>query len=113
MCPSEQTATSNCSVDRDDTANTVTTLNSAPDGYPDEMADDLISDVKRELESGGNWPYEVGEHRFAGNPFAEKWPDPRLFAGNDLTDAETSGLADESGDGSGGGFTMSGNRLPL
>jgi len=39
--------------------------------------------------------------------------DPRLFAGNDLTDAETSGLADESGDGSGGGFTMSGNRLPL
>lgn len=81
MCPSEQTATSNCSVDRDDTANTVTTLNSAPDGYPDEMADDLISDVKRELESGGNWPYEVGEHRFAGNPFAEKWPDPRLFAG--------------------------------
>jgi len=38
--------------------------------------------------------------------------DPRLFAGNDLTDADASGLADESGDGSGDGFAMSGNRPP-
>lgn len=45
------------------------------------MTDDLISKVKQEFESGGNWPYEVGEHRFTTNPFAEKWPDPRLFAG--------------------------------
>jgi type II secretory pathway predicted ATPase ExeA len=45
------------------------------------MSDDLISEVKAELESGGNWPYEAGGHRFATNPFAEQWPDPRLFAG--------------------------------
>lgn len=47
------------------------------------MADDLIEDVKAELESGGNWPYAVDGHEFAGNPFAEQWPDPRLFAGYD------------------------------
>jgi type II secretory pathway predicted ATPase ExeA len=45
------------------------------------MTDDLISEMKAEFESGGNWPYEPGEHRFTTNPFAEKWPDPRLFAG--------------------------------
>ena len=45
------------------------------------MTDDLISEVKREFESGGNWPYTVEGHHFTTNPFAEKWPDPRLFAG--------------------------------
>ncbi|WP_338739304.1 AAA family ATPase [Haloplanus salilacus] len=45
------------------------------------MTDDLISEMKAEFESGGNWPYEPGEHGFTANPFAEKWPDPRLFAG--------------------------------
>lgn len=45
------------------------------------MTDDLISEVKSEFESGGNWPYETENHRFTTNPFAEQWPDPRLFAG--------------------------------
>ena len=45
------------------------------------MVDDIIADIKREFESGGSWPYEVDGHHFATNPFAEKWPDPRLFAG--------------------------------
>lgn len=45
------------------------------------MADDLISEMKREFESGGNWPYAPDGHRFETNPFAEQWPDPRLFAG--------------------------------
>lgn len=45
------------------------------------MSDDLISEVKREFESGGNWPYSVESHRFERNPFAEQWPDARLFAG--------------------------------
>lgn len=45
------------------------------------MTDDLISEMKTELESGGNWPYEPEPHRFTSNPFAEQWPDPRLFAG--------------------------------
>jgi type II secretory pathway predicted ATPase ExeA/predicted transcriptional regulator len=45
------------------------------------MTDDLISEVKEAFESGGNWPYEPGEHHFRSNPFAEQWPDPRLFAG--------------------------------
>jgi len=45
------------------------------------MTEDLISELKREFESGGNWPYESGAHRFTANPFAEQWPDPRLFAG--------------------------------
>jgi type II secretory pathway predicted ATPase ExeA len=45
------------------------------------MTDDLISEVKEALESGGNWPYETGKHYFTTNPFAEQWPDPRLFAG--------------------------------
>lgn len=45
------------------------------------MTDDLISELKDELEGGGNWPYEPGSHRFESNPFAEQWPDSRLFAG--------------------------------
>lgn len=45
------------------------------------MSDDLISEVKREFESGGNWPYSVEGHRLERNPFAEQWPDARLFAG--------------------------------
>lgn len=45
------------------------------------MTDDLISEMKREFESGGNWPYGPDGHRFEMNPFAEQWPDPRLFAG--------------------------------
>jgi len=45
------------------------------------MTDDLISEVKHEFETGGNWPYTTEKHRFSTNPFAEQWPDPRLFAG--------------------------------
>jgi len=45
------------------------------------MTDDLISEMKAEFESGGNWPYAAGDHRFTTNPFAAQWPDPRLFAG--------------------------------
>lgn len=45
------------------------------------MDDDLISEMKAEFESGGNWPYNADGHRFTTNPFAEQWPDPRLFAG--------------------------------
>jgi DNA-binding MarR family transcriptional regulator len=45
------------------------------------MTDDLISEMKREFESGGNWPYSPDGHHFGMNPFAEQWPDPRLFAG--------------------------------
>jgi type II secretory pathway predicted ATPase ExeA len=45
------------------------------------MVDDIVSEIKGEFESGGSWPYEVGAHRFRTNPFAEKWPDPSLFAG--------------------------------
>ena len=45
------------------------------------MSDDLISEMKREFESGGNWPYAPDGHQFENNPFAEQWPDPRLFAG--------------------------------
>lgn len=47
------------------------------------MSDDLIAEVKEAFESGGNWPYETDEHYFGTNPFAEQWPDPRLFAGYD------------------------------
>jgi type II secretory pathway predicted ATPase ExeA/DNA-binding transcriptional ArsR family regulator len=47
------------------------------------MTDDLIEDVKAELEGGGNWPYAPDGHEFTSNPFAEQWPDPRLFAGYD------------------------------
>jgi len=45
------------------------------------MTDEIISDIKRQFESGGNWPYEFGTHRLDENPFAEQWPDIRLFAG--------------------------------
>lgn len=45
------------------------------------MGEDLISEMKASFESGGNWPYEAGNHHFTTNPFAEQWPDPRLFAG--------------------------------
>ena len=45
------------------------------------MSEDLISEVKRGFETGGNWPYAPGEHRFVRNPFAEQWPDAKLFAG--------------------------------
>jgi type II secretory pathway predicted ATPase ExeA len=45
------------------------------------MTDDLISEMKREFKSGGNWPHTPDGHRFETNPFAEQWPDPRLFAG--------------------------------
>lgn len=45
------------------------------------MADDIVSDLKRAFEDGGSWPYAVDGHEFTANPFAEKWPDPRLFAG--------------------------------
>lgn len=45
------------------------------------MGEDLITDLKQEFESGGNWPYTVGAHQFVSNPFAEQWPDERLFAG--------------------------------
>lgn len=44
------------------------------------MSEDLISSIKQELEGGGDWPYQVGPHRFTQNPFAENWPDNRLFA---------------------------------
>lgn len=47
----------------------------------ESMADEIISEIKQELRKGGNWPYEVGEHRFERNPFAEQWPDVKLFAG--------------------------------
>jgi len=45
------------------------------------MTDNPIEDVKKKFESGGNWPYQIGDHRLRHNPFAEKWPDSRLFAG--------------------------------
>lgn len=50
-------------------------------GPTERMTDDIISSIKHELESGGNWPYNVGPHQLTQNPFAEKWPDNRLFAG--------------------------------
>ena len=43
--------------------------------------DDLVSEVKREFETGGNWPYAIEGHHFLMNPFAEQWPNPKLFAG--------------------------------
>jgi DNA-binding MarR family transcriptional regulator/type II secretory pathway predicted ATPase ExeA len=45
------------------------------------MAEDIITDIKQELESGGNWPLEAQDHRLNQNPFADTWPDDRLFAG--------------------------------
>lgn len=57
------------------------TLNTVPTESYRQMTDDLISEMKREFESGGNWPYAPDGHRFENNPFAEQWPDPRLFAG--------------------------------
>lgn len=57
------------------------TLNTVPTKPDRQMTDDLISEMKREFESGGNWPYAPDGHRFETNPFAEQWPDPRLFAG--------------------------------
>lgn len=47
------------------------------------MNDDVISQVKGEFESGGNWPYEIGSHIFKQNPFSEKWPGARVFAGHE------------------------------
>lgn len=45
------------------------------------MTEDILTDIKQELESGGNWPLEVGEHTIERNPFSETWPDDRLFTG--------------------------------
>lgn len=45
------------------------------------MAEDILADVKQELESGGSWPFEVDHHRIKQNPFAATWPDDRLFSG--------------------------------
>ena len=47
------------------------------------MSDDVISQVKNEFESGGNWPYQIGDHTFNQNPFSEKWPGARVFAGHE------------------------------
>lgn len=45
------------------------------------MADDIIADLKQELESGGNWPLETEGHRIEQNPFADTWPSDQLFTG--------------------------------
>jgi type II secretory pathway predicted ATPase ExeA len=47
------------------------------------MSDDIISQIKGEFESGGNWPYHVGEHTFKQNPFSETWPGTQVFAGHE------------------------------
>lgn len=62
---------------------TTTNAYNAGGRNPVAMTDDLIEDVKAELEGGGNWPYAANGHEFTSNPFAEQWPDPRLFAGYD------------------------------
>lgn len=45
------------------------------------MTEDILTDIKQELESGGNWPLEMDEHTIEQNPFSETWPDDRLFTG--------------------------------
>lgn len=45
------------------------------------MTEDILTDIKQELESGGNWPLEADEHTISKNPFSETWPDNRLFTG--------------------------------
>ncbi len=46
-----------------------------------DMSEDIISSIKQEMEGGGNWPYAIDGHQLVQNPFAENWPDNRLFAG--------------------------------
>lgn len=45
------------------------------------MTEDILTDIKQELERGGDWPLEVNEHTIERNPFSEKWPADRLFTG--------------------------------
>lgn len=45
------------------------------------MTEDILTDIKREFESGGNWPLDVDGHQIQQNPFADTWPDDRLFTG--------------------------------
>lgn len=45
------------------------------------MTEDILTDIKQELESGGNWPLETDVHTIEENPFSETWPDDRLFTG--------------------------------
>lgn len=47
------------------------------------MSEDIISSIKNEMESGGSWPYSFDGHQLEQNPFAETWPDNRLFAGHE------------------------------